>query len=207
MTWLSTCISEYIAFPFSLHEDFIAVQYFLKDLLASTLMLQRHTSWYLCTLQNPLFFLNFDLQSCYLFEMFNKSKTKLNNMGLIILTNLIINFKMIERSWIPCDLYFLCQYVTTVLGNWLYWQDCVSNFLMQQTWHQIKFLQIPRLNTPEYFCLPVLLLHKHFKNKVFSKIWQFLKSLSYCTDARIPFWKKNKWLYTFWETFLYGEGS
>lgn len=98
MTWLRTCISEYIAFPFSLNEDFIAVQYFLKNPLASTLMLQRHTSWYLCTLQNPLFSFNFDLQSCYLFEMFNKSKTKLNNMGLIILTNLIINFKMIERS-------------------------------------------------------------------------------------------------------------
>lgn len=103
MTWLSTCISEYIAFPFSLNEDFIAVQYFLKDLLASTLMLQRHTSWYLCTLQNPLFSFNFDLQSCYLFEVFNKSKTKLNNMDLIILTNLIINFKMIEGSSIPCE--------------------------------------------------------------------------------------------------------
>lgn len=162
MTWLSTCISEYIAFPFSLNEDFIAVQYFLKDLLASTLMLQRHTSWYLCTLQNPLFSFNFDLQSCYLFEVSNKSKTKLNNMDLIILTNLIINFKMIEGSSIPCDLYFLCQYVTTVLGNWLYWRDCVSNFLMQQTWNQIKFLQIPRLNTLEFFCL--LLLHKYFKN-------------------------------------------
>lgn len=162
MTWLSTCISEYIAFPFSLNEDFIAVQYFLKDLLASTLMLQRHTSWYLCTLQNPLFSFNFDLQSCYLFEVSNKSKTKLNNMDLIILTNLIINFKMIEGSSIPCDLYFLCQYVTTVLGNWLYWRDSVSNFLMQQTWHQIKFLQIPRMNTPEFFCL--LLLHKYFKN-------------------------------------------
>lgn len=35
-------------------------------------------------------------------------------MELIILTNLIINFKMIEWSSRPSDLYFFCQYVTTV---------------------------------------------------------------------------------------------
>lgn len=48
------------------------------------------------------------------FEVSNKSITKLNNMELIILTNLIINFKMIEWSSRPSDLYFFCQYVTTV---------------------------------------------------------------------------------------------
>lgn len=35
-------------------------------------------------------------------------------MELIILTNLIINFKMIEWSSRPRDLYFFCQYVTIV---------------------------------------------------------------------------------------------
>lgn len=154
MTWLSTCISKYIAFQFCINEDFIAVQYFLKELLASTLMLKRHTSWYLCTLKTLYFLLiliKVYLQSCYRFEVSNKSLTKLNNMELIILTNLIINFKMIEGSSIPRDLHFLCQYVTTVFGIWLYRHDCLSNFVVQWTWHQTKILHIPSLNTPGFF--------------------------------------------------------